>query len=164
MRTMSGLMVAATVAAACAGGGEPGGPTGDDPAAATTAGDVSFTADTRVLESFPVQLRTEVVATNRGSAAAQLTFPDGCVVLLRAYREGETTPVWDQRSDTMCTASLVEETLAPGAAKKWEARTDVEALEPMPHCASASAESPPQRLTTGSCPASTCRSPPSCPP
>jgi hypothetical protein len=122
MRSAAGILCVAV--AACAVGTDGGEPTSSDPAAAATSGDVTFSADTRVLESFPVQLRTSVVATNRGGSPVQLTFPDGCVVLLRAFHEGGTTPVWDQRDGTVCTMSLVEATLEPGASKTWEARTD----------------------------------------
>jgi hypothetical protein len=123
-----GTIVVACVAAACGGGSEPGAPSTDDAAAVIAAGEVRFTADTRILESFPVQLHTSVTATNDGDEPVQLTFPDGCVVLLRAYRDGGGEPVWDQRAEMACTAALVQETLAPGTSQTWEARTDARAI------------------------------------
>ena len=48
----------------------------------------------------------------------EVTFPDGCVALLRAYRLGEPEPVWDQSGEQMCTMALVPVELAPGATQE----------------------------------------------
>ncbi len=78
--------------------------------------DVEYRADMAIMESFPVQLAVRVTITNQGSEEAELTFPDGCVALLRAYRDGER--VWDQSSDIACTMALVGMTLAPGESRE----------------------------------------------
>src|SRR5687767_8597909 len=57
---------------------------------------IEYSGDVLVMESFPVQLAGEVTITNSGSSTRTLVFPDGCVAFLRAYRPGESTPVWDQ--------------------------------------------------------------------
>ena len=48
------------------------------------------------MESFPAQLGGRVTIANRSGEARTVTFPDGCVALLRAYRPGGSEAVWDQ--------------------------------------------------------------------
>src|SRR5690606_24997173 len=56
-------------------------------------------------------------------------FPDGCVVLLRAYAdEARTTLAWDQADHVYCTMALVEWHLAPGASRQATVRTDAAAI------------------------------------
>jgi hypothetical protein len=76
--------------------------------------EIEYEGDVLVMESFPVQLAGQVTITNRGSGTRSVVFPDGCVALLRAYRPGESTPVWDQASEVACTMALVEMELRPG--------------------------------------------------
>ncbi len=114
---------------ACAGtpstpnGNEPppsnGGPSGD----VVVRGDIEYRGEVAVMESFPVQLAGTVTMTNRGSDAATVVFPDGCVALLRAYRPGEEAPVWDQANEMACTMALVPVHLAPGASKETRTPT-----------------------------------------
>jgi hypothetical protein len=66
-----------------------------------------------VAESFPVQIEVTVEITNTSATSQTRTFPDGCVVLMRAY-DGGDDPVWDMGSAVACTLALVEVTLAPG--------------------------------------------------
>ncbi len=87
-----------------------------------------YRASTAVLESFPVQLRTHVNITNATGSDIDLTFPDGCVVLIRAYREGSSQPAWDQRANTGCTAALVRVHLGPGESQEFVAATDARAI------------------------------------
>lgn len=109
--------------AACAGGGDPQEPA--DSALLVREDGVEYTADTAVMESFPVQLATTVTATNRSGRSARLTFPDGCVVLLRAYHdEARSRLAWSQQDHVHCTAALVEWTLPAGASRQGSARTD----------------------------------------
>jgi hypothetical protein len=91
-----------------------------------TEGDLRYTAETAILESFPVQLATTVRVSNVGSRPAALEFSDGCPVLLRAYRTAARTypPVWDQERDTFCTQALQLFTLEPGNTKEFTVRTD----------------------------------------
>jgi hypothetical protein len=104
------LAAGAFLAAAC----------GSDPASLHDAGilrtehGLEYRAWTDVLESFPVQLRINVRITNTTGSAIDLTFPDGCVVLVRAYRQGASQPAWDQQSITGCTLALVQVRLEPG--------------------------------------------------
>jgi hypothetical protein len=88
---------------------------GDAPRSGVVLHDaIEYSGDVAVMESFPVQLRGRVTITNRGSQGRTITFPDGCVALLRAYRPGESEPVWDQSSELACTMALVPVTLAAG--------------------------------------------------
>lgn len=98
----------------------------DDLAPLHVAEGIRYEADTRVMESFPVQLATAVTITNTTDAAVTLQFPDGCVVTLRAYRDGEQ--VWDQRTLILCARGIVEAVLEPGESTVFETRTDAAAV------------------------------------
>lgn len=103
-------------------------PDGGRPAALTTDQGVEYSAETLIMESFPVQLRTVVTVKNVGDSSVRLSFPDGCVVLLRAYREGSSAAAWDQGNTVMCTGAFVEVDLAPGATRTFETSTDAAAI------------------------------------
>lgn len=109
---------------ACSGGGQTD-PTGL-PADARLVGGVEYSAESFVLESFPVQLHTIVTATNTSDATLDIWFPDGCVVLLRAGQQGAAgvEPAWDQRRDAVCGLAIVERTLAPGDTAQFGNRLD----------------------------------------
>jgi len=113
------LPVAVCVAAACQGGSSPIQP--DDLASLRVVEGVRYEADTRVMESFPVQLATAVTITNTTSARITLHFRDGCIVTLRAYQGGQQ--VWDQRTLILCTQALVDAVIEPGRSSVFEART-----------------------------------------
>ena len=107
----------AAVIFACAGtptnGTDPptdGGPRTD----VVIRGNIEYRGDVMIMESFPVQLSGRVTITNLGTDTETVVFPDGCVALLRAYRPGESAPIWDQGSEMACTMALVPVTLAPG--------------------------------------------------
>lgn len=89
-------------------------------------GDLQYHADTAIMESFPVQLAATVTAENIGSRPAALEFPDGCAVLLRAYRTPERTgtPAWDQERETFCTMAIQRFTINPGESRQFTVRTD----------------------------------------
>ncbi|HIF57397.1 MAG TPA: hypothetical protein EYQ39_09210 [Gemmatimonadetes bacterium] len=65
-----------------------------------------------IADSFPVQLRISVEIENESTTSQSVTFPDGCVVLVRAY-DGGTKPVWDMGLTVGCTQALVQVFLAP---------------------------------------------------
>lgn len=71
---------------------------------------LTFRAETAVLERFPVQLVTTVKVQNTTQHPVTLTFPDGCRVLLRAYRSSDRTgaPAWDQERVLGCTLAIQE--------------------------------------------------------
>lgn len=120
-------MVLAVIALGC-GGSAPVDPETDGPAALATHGGVEYSAETLVMESFPVQLRTVVQVTNVSASAKHLSFPDGCVVLLRAYRAGSSQVSWDQGDTVMCTGAFVELNLDPGQTTSFETRADAAAI------------------------------------
>ena len=75
---------------------------------------IEYRADVLVMESFPVQLSGRATLRNTSSGARTVTFPDGCVALLRAYRAEGGGPVWDQAGGLGCTMALVPVELGPG--------------------------------------------------
>ena len=97
-----------------------GDPVRPDPGLARTVDGIEFRGDVAILESFPVQLAATVTLENVGDASRTLTFPDGCVLLLRAYAGEER--VWDQGQEVGCTQALVPLTLAPGESHEVRAR------------------------------------------
>ncbi len=72
-----------------------------------------------IAESFPVQLGITVELANESTTQKSVTFPDGCVVLMRAY-DGGTEPVWDMGNTVACTLALVEVDLAPGESQEFQ--------------------------------------------
>ena len=75
---------------------------------------LEFTAETLVMESFPVQLRTIVTARNKTGEAVTISHGDPCIVMLRVYdneaRSGE--PVWDQERVNFCVAMVFDDEIA----------------------------------------------------
>lgn len=116
-------LAAALVLAACARAVVTSGP---DPVRpdAVMVGEIRYQAETAILESHPVQLRTTVSVTNTGARPDTLEMPGGCPVLLRAYRDPARTgtPVWDQARNTACTLQLLYLDLAPGQTRAFEGR------------------------------------------
>ena len=72
-----------------------------------------------IAESFPVQISVTVEATNGSDSPQSVTFPDGCVVLMRAYGDG-TEPVWDMSGTVGCTQALVQVDIAPGDSEEFQ--------------------------------------------
>ena len=125
------IRLAIAVVSACSGMGcsstgdvaEPQGP-----AAATISEGIEYRATTAVLESFPVQLHTTVDITNRSGSAVGHVFPDGCVVLLRAFQGTSQVPSWDQQGIVGCTQALIEVNLTSGGSRRFQVRTDARAI------------------------------------
>ena len=95
--------------------------------ATRTEGDLRYSAETAVMESFPVQLATTVTVTNIGSRPAAIEFSDGCPVLLRAYHlpaDRSAPPAWDQARETYCTLAITRVTLNLGESDRFSNRTD----------------------------------------
>ena len=106
------------------------GPTGDvesGPAARPqqqmTVEGVTYTAEVRIAETAPPTVYATARVENRSSSRQDITFPDGCVVLLRAYRDAARTgaPAWDQQQGAICTMQLVVLDLAPGESREFQA-------------------------------------------
>ena len=66
-----------------------------------------------IAESFPIQIGVTVSVRNRTGSTQSVTFPDGCVVLMRAYSD-DPEPVWDMATGVACTLALVQRDLEPG--------------------------------------------------
>ena len=73
-----------------------------------------------IAESFPVQLGITVELENESATPKSVTFPDGCVVLMRAY-DGRTELLWDMGNTVACALVLVEVDLAPGESQQFQA-------------------------------------------
>ncbi len=71
-----------------------------------------------IAKSFPAQVRVTVEIENESTTSQSVTFPDGCVVLMRAY-DGGTNPVWDMGLTQGCTEALVQVFLAPHESKEF---------------------------------------------
>jgi hypothetical protein len=80
---------------------------------------IRYTAETLVLESFPVQLHTVVTVTNAGTGERTVEMPGGCPVLLRAHPASADggAPAWDQARDIVCTLQLMILRLGPGESR-----------------------------------------------
>jgi hypothetical protein len=92
-----------------------------------TVGEIEYRASSRLREG-RVEVRAEL--RNRGEEEQQVTFPDGCVVLIRAYHAAARSgaPAWDQRQHAICTMALVMETLRPGESRSFEMAVELEEL------------------------------------
>ncbi len=71
-----------------------------------------------VAESFPVQIGGTVVLRNESGTTQSATFPDGCVVLMRAY-DAQGDLAWDLGHVVDCTLALVEVELSPGESAEY---------------------------------------------
>lgn len=98
----------------------------DTPDESRNVDGIVYSAETAILESFPVQLRTTVSAANPGGDAVRIRFPDGCIVTLRAYRDEtrDGDPAWDQARTRACTMAIEERTVPGGGSLMLEAATD----------------------------------------
>lgn len=122
MKTTKYLITALLAVAACSQP-EAAGPA-DKHAQTLVDGDITYRAETVVMESFPVQLRTSVHITNGTNAAVTLTFPDGCLVLLRAYHdEARTDLAYDMSKHVGCTLAVVPVNIAPGETRSLSTST-----------------------------------------
>lgn len=116
-------MSAGVAVLGCGSSGDPQEP--PSTIAAVVESGVMYSAETRIMESFPVQLATIVTATNTSTRTVDVTFPDGCVVLLRAYHDSARTRLaWDQAEHVGCTMALVQWSIAPGSSETARAVTD----------------------------------------
>jgi hypothetical protein len=125
--TLPIALLALFVGATC---GEESTPTPPDriPGGSRLAGSVvrdgiEYGAEVLVMESFPVQLSGRVTVRNTSSEARTVTFPDGCVALLRAYRVDGGGPVWDQAGGLGCTMALVPVALGSGEEREIQTPT-----------------------------------------
>jgi len=109
------LFLALGVGGCSAGAG--GGGSGDVPEPRVRDG-IAYRAGVEVLERYPVQLHAWVRVENRTDRDADLTFPDGCVVLLEARREGGREE-WVQARQVSCVESVVPVRLEPGEAREY---------------------------------------------
>lgn len=125
MRRLYGVrrwVIAAGLAAglgACSAGGAPA--VGEDSPLPRVRDGIEYRAEVEVLESDPVQLHAWVKIENRTDRDADLTFPDGCVVLLEARSEanGGGGAEWAQSRQVNCVQSVVPLRLEPGETREY---------------------------------------------
>ena len=104
---MKKALFALLIFAGCSTSEEPNGPPRGNSGARIVQDNLSFRAETLIMESFPVQLRTVVNVSNTGSAPVDLMFPDGCTVLIRVYRdEARTSLAYDMGRQMGCTLAI----------------------------------------------------------
>lgn len=111
------LAVTAGLFAACSGSEGPNDIGGDPaPRNVVVVDSIRYSAETAILESFPVRLRTTVTLTNLAQRTDTLAVPGGCPVTLRAYRDPARTgtPAWDQSQVLFCTLQIRYVVLGPG--------------------------------------------------
>lgn len=98
-------------------------PTDTPPASSRSVGGIEYSAETLVMESFPVQLRTIVTARNTTDDAVLLGFPDPCVVHVRVYTDSARTgdPAWAQERFLACITVVFEDTIAAGDTAQYAA-------------------------------------------
>jgi hypothetical protein len=70
-----------------------------------------------IAESFPVQVGVTVQIQNESGTSQSVTFPDGCVLLMRAY-DARGSLVWDLGHLVGCTQALVQVALSPGESRE----------------------------------------------
>ena len=118
------LALALVLLAGCNGSSDvPDPPTG--PSGPVTQAGIEYSADTRIMESFPVQLDTRVTMTNRTAQRATVELGSGCPINLRAYRDAARTQLaWDESSGRVCTMQIQIVELEPGASAERNTRTD----------------------------------------
>src|SRR5690606_28313013 len=80
------------------------------------------------MESFPVQLATTLYITNPNPVPVHVSFPDGCVVQLRAYPADSDEPGWDRGQPVDCTMAIVDVTVGPRSTRTFEVRTNAAAI------------------------------------
>ncbi|HJU86742.1 MAG TPA: hypothetical protein VJ788_05185 [Gemmatimonadota bacterium] len=115
--TLPIVLLALLVGGTCGGQSTPTPPdrrSGGSLSGSVVRDGIEYRADVLVMESFPVQLSGRATVRNTSGTARTVSFPDGCVALLRAYRTSGGGPVWDQAEELACTMAIVPVDLAPG--------------------------------------------------
>ena len=110
-----GALLATTPFAACQSSVTEPGLLGD------LVGGLTYTVSSfAIAESFPVQIGVTVEIENATTSSQSVIFPDGCVVLMRAYADGNTQPVWDLGGVVACTQALAQVDLEPGESREFQ--------------------------------------------
>ena len=102
-------------------------PTDPPSAVRTVDGPVEYSAETLIMESFPVQLQAILTARNTTGDAVVLNFPYPCVAHLQVHRDSALSgePVWTQERFMGCIAAIFDDTIAAGdTAQYWAPHTD----------------------------------------
>lgn len=102
-------------------GDSQGEPVRPGPAGGGDLEGLEFRGELFSLESFPVQLIANVTVTNTSDHRRDVEFPDGCVVLLRAYRGDRR--VWDQAGSRACAMAIQSVTLEAGESETFRSGT-----------------------------------------
>jgi hypothetical protein len=117
------VVVLLAALSACARGEESPAPPAH-PAEEITVESIEYRASATVSAG---TLRVEARLRNVGEDPREVTFPDGCIVLIRLYdgERGAGTPAWDQREHVFCTMALQMVTLAPGETRDYATTAEV---------------------------------------
>lgn len=131
MRRVAWLSAFLFAACSATGNGEQDGAAAspDAPAAGVadraTARALHYTADLRVMESFPVQLGARMQVHNPLDRTAALEAPGGCPLHILAWRDSARTQLaWDQGHAIACTLQIQLIELAPNQQHEFTAATN----------------------------------------
>lgn len=94
------------------------------PIAQVVVGGLTYRGKVQGVE--PGVLRGEVTIANETESVRSVTFRDGCVVLMRAFRDDRR--VWDQGDNVFCTMALVRVELGPGEERTFATEAEVEEI------------------------------------
>jgi hypothetical protein len=121
-RTLSCTLIAAAMTLAGCAPMDPAFPPGGLPSPVRVVDGLTYRAETHVMADRPTQLHVQATVTNTATSERRVEFPDGCVVLLRAYRNAERSgaPSWDQRNAVACTMAIQVARIAPGRSESFE--------------------------------------------
>ena len=110
-----GTLLASTAFAAC-----DESVTGPDLQSQLLVGGITYSVTSfAIAESFPVQIGVTVEIRNDSDTSQSVTFPDGCVLLMRAY-DSRGNLAWDLGHLVDCTQALVQVDLSPGEAEEFQ--------------------------------------------
>jgi hypothetical protein len=86
-----------------------------------------YRAQSVELPAQPRQVDVAVTVMNMLQRERQLEFPDGCIVLIRAYRDAARSgvPAWDQQRQAACTQAIQRVTFGAGEARFYRATVSV---------------------------------------
>jgi hypothetical protein len=102
-------------------------PAAGEPAEARLHEGIRYRAESQLLERDPQAVLTVVTVVNASDEHREITFPDGCTVLIRAYTDEARTepPAWDQERVAVCTLALQIVQLAAGDSVQYRMEASV---------------------------------------
>jgi hypothetical protein len=120
------VLLCALVIASCTATGTGDADDGVPQAPAAPGADLDalhYTADMRIMESFPVQLDARMQVHNPLPRTVALELPGGCPLTLQVFSDsGRTRIAWDQQHAIVCTMQIQMVDLASGELREFAVR------------------------------------------